>query len=256
MQTFFPEHELADRVYEVDIPPDALAVDAEEIERVLGYPRGRTPAHLRLMIDEVLSVLPDKCAVGAGYRIVGIRAEPGRRNGLYVGDVFFEVQEIVTGLLRKAEEAALFVCTIGPRMEEWSHQIHDEGNILKSFLIDTAASVAAECTANVLHDHIGLAMAQRGLKITNRYSPGYCNWSVAEQHRLFSLLPKGFCGIRLTESALMIPIKSISGIIGIGSSVKRVDYTCDTCGVKDCTYRSTRPKTSAKKPASARLRSR
>lgn len=256
MQTLFPEHEGADRVYQVNIPPDALAVDAEEIERVLGYPQGTTPVHLRLMIDEVLSVLPDKCTIGAGYRIVGLRREPGRRDGLYAGGVFLEVQDIVAGLLRKAEEAALFVCTIGPRMEEWSHQIHGEGNILKSFLIDTAASVAAECAANTLHDHIDLAMTQRGLKVTNRYSPGYCNWSVAEQHRLFSLLPKGFCGITLTDSALMIPIKSISGIIGIGPSVKRVDYTCDTCGVKDCTYRSTRPKTSAKKPASARLRSR
>lgn len=252
----FPERERADRTYQVDIPSAALAVDPEEIERDLGYPQGRIPAHLRLMINDVLSLLPEKCSVGAGYRIVRASRDPGRRDGLYAGGVFFEVQSIVAGLLRKADEAALFVCTIGPRMEQWSRELQREGNVLLAFLVDTVASVAVENAADLLHDHIGLAMEQRGLKTTNRYSPGYCNWSVAEQHRLFSLLPAGFCGITLTESALMVPIKSISGIIGIGPAVKRVEYTCDVCGVKDCTYRSTRTKAPAKKPASTQLRAR
>jgi hypothetical protein len=40
----------------------------------------------------------------------------------------------------------------------------------------------------------------------------------------------------------MMPIKSISGIIGVGREVKYREYLCDTCGVKDCTYRSKRIK--------------
>ncbi|MHB8579979.1 MAG: vitamin B12 dependent-methionine synthase activation domain-containing protein [Ignavibacteriaceae bacterium] len=83
-------------------------------------------------------------------------------------------------------------------------------------------------------------MLKRGMKITNRYSPGYCNWNVSEQHLFFSLLPQNFCGITLTESSLMLPVKSISGIIGIGSNVKYSKYFCDKCGVKDCTYRTYR----------------
>jgi hypothetical protein len=81
-------------------------------------------------------------------------------------------------------------------------------------------------------------MFQNQLNITNRYSPGYCNWSVSEQKLLFSFLPDGFCGIKLNDSALMTPIKSISGIIGIGQNVKMNEYNCNHCGVKDCTYRS------------------
>ena len=32
-------------------------------------------------------------------------------------------------------------------------------------------------------------IAARGLRITNRYSPGYCDWRVSEQQSLFRLLP-------------------------------------------------------------------
>jgi hypothetical protein len=57
---------------------------------------------------------------------------------------------------------------------------------------------------------------------------------VKDQFKLFSLLPENFCGIRLTDSALMIPIKSVSGIIGIGENVERKNYPCEICNMKDC----------------------
>ena len=93
-----------------------------------------------------------------------------------------------------------------------------EGDAALSYLVDTVASVTEEQATDVLHDHIEKQMQMQGLKITNRYSPGYCDWSVSEQHLLFSFLPANFCGITLTESSLMVPIKSVSGIIGIGKS--------------------------------------
>jgi cobalamin-dependent methionine synthase I len=81
-----------------------------------------------------------------------------------------------------------------------------------------------------------------GKKITNRYSPGYCGWDVAEQHKLFQLIPDNYCGIHLTPSALMDPVKSISGMIGIGENVRSNPYTCKMCDMKDCVYRRVREK--------------
>lgn len=128
-------------------------------------------------------------------------------------------------------------------MESWSKSLLNGGDIMLSYIVDIAASVTAESVTNLLHDRIKNEMLELGLNITNRYSPGYCNWSVAEQHLLFSFFPERFCGVTLTESALMIPIKSVSGIIGVGAGVKWKDYICDKCGVKDCTYRAIRLKT-------------
>lgn len=73
--------------------------------------------------------------------------------------------------------------------------------------------------------------------ITNRFSPGYCHWNVSDQHKLFSLFDEAPRGVTLTDSALMNPVKSISGVIGICENVKYKDYHCRLCKSKDCTYR-------------------
>lgn len=125
-------------------------------------------------------------------------------------------------------------------MEEWSNKLLVDENPLLSYLVDTVASVTAENVTNVLHDHIGIKMRAEGKKITNRYCPGFRNWSVSGQQKLFSFFPKDFFGVSLKESSLMIPIKSVSGIIGIDADVKRIAYICNTCGIKDCTYRTIR----------------
>ncbi|MCC8144566.1 MAG: hypothetical protein LUD02_05030 [Tannerellaceae bacterium] len=75
---------------------------------------------------------------------------------------------------------------------------------------------------------------QVGYSLTNPYSPGYCSWPVSDQHTLFSFLPAGFCGITLTGSSLMLPIKSVSAIVGVGEQIQRVPYGCSQCNMKDC----------------------
>jgi hypothetical protein len=55
-------------------------------------------------------------------------------------------------------------------------------------------------------------------------------------------MPENYCGIKLTPSALMDPVKSISGIIGIGKDVKNNPYICRLCNQNDCVYRSIREK--------------
>jgi cobalamin-dependent methionine synthase I len=76
---------------------------------------------------------------------------------------------------------------------------------------------------------------------TNRYSPGYCHWNVSDQHHLFSLFPPAPCGVTLTHSALMNPVKSISGVIGIGKEVSYRDYPCALCQSLNCIYRRVKP---------------
>ena len=80
-------------------------------------------------------------------------------------------------------------------------------------------------------------IAKKKMKCTNRFSPGYCGWNIKGQKELFSLLPENYCKISLTNSFLMNPVKSISGIIGIGKKVEWKDYQCTLCGKKDCPYR-------------------
>ncbi len=213
-----------------------LTVDRAGIVSVLGYRPDAMPEHFGEMLDEALARASVLCRPRAGYRLVPARRTEGRFDALTVGAHVFAVQKIVAGALGRAEQAAVFAATIGPAFEEWARSTMADDPAL-GFIADAVGSAVAEALADRLHDQVEAAMAARDWKITNRYSPGYCGWSVAEQHALFGLLPEAFCGVTLGESALMHPVKSVSGIIGVGAAVKYTDYLCDVCNQRDCTYR-------------------
>ncbi len=222
---------------EVKINFEKLVIDKNEIGISLGYSAGKTPSYFMNMIDEVVEKLSLYCKPRGGYKIFNIDSPRIKPDGIYINNTFYKMDKIITGQIKKSEKVAVFVCTIGSAMELWSKELFSQGNPMLGYIVDTVASAAIESTADYLHNIIGNVMLNEELKITNRYSPGYCNWSVTDQHLLFSLLPENFCGISLSESALMLPIKSISGVIGIGRNVKKMKYICDKCGVQDCTYR-------------------
>jgi cobalamin-dependent methionine synthase I len=90
---------------------------------------------------------------------------------------------------------------------------------------------------DIIHESLVQDMRIMGLNVSNRYSPGYCSWDVSEQQKLFSFFPEKFAGIALSDSCLMNPIKSISGIAGIGHGIKHLGYACDGCTQVDCVFR-------------------
>ena len=229
--------ETGNNIYEVEITPDLLRISKSEIELSIGYPENTLPEYFNSIIKDITGRFSELCEIKAGYRIAGMNKPGDRSDGLIIENIFFETDRIVVSQIKKSGQAAIFACTIGSKMERWSKQLLAEGDPAKSYLVDCMASLAVESAVNSLHDFIGKQMKEQGLKITNRYSPGYCKWPVNDQHNLFSLLPDNFCGIKLNESALMSPIKSVSGIIGIGKDVEWREYLCDKCGVNDCTHR-------------------
>ena len=152
----------------------------------------------------------------------------------------FHPGTIIVKMLKGSEKFLFFVATAGPGPEQLSKKLMAEGQYLEGFLVDLIGSSLADAAAQHVHDVIKEAMGQSGLLISNRYSPGYCGWKGDEQQKLFSFFPEGICGISLTESSLMTPIKSVSGLVGAGPDVKFRDYTCEICSMKDCSFRRTR----------------
>ncbi|MGD1044577.1 MAG: vitamin B12 dependent-methionine synthase activation domain-containing protein [Bacteroidota bacterium] len=240
----FHQLALGENTFQVEIPLEYISIDKKEIAFALGYTNGMLPEHFDEMIDGVMSRTPELCKVQTGFRLLNIDTTVGRKANIRVGEIDFHTQQIVALQLRHADQIVFFLCSIGSGMEQWSKQCAREGDQTMSYFVDTVASFAVETAVDVLHDHLTQYLKTQGLNVTNRYSPGYCDWSVEEQHKLFSFFPKGFCGVSLTDSALMIPIKSISGIIGVGKNAEYTPYFCDACGRKDCTYKAFREKRS------------
>ena len=146
----------------------------------------------------------------------------------------FDMGNIILRQLRGSEAYALFMCTAGEEFEAFQQRLKTEGDMVRVFIADTLGSVIAEKCADEMETCLQLSIDKLGWKHTNRFSPVYCGWHVSEQQKLFPLFDGHTCGITLTASSLMVPIKSVSGIIGLGREVRKLDYTCGLCTFEKC----------------------
>ena len=213
-----------------------LTVNPHDTAPLLGY-EDVLPADVLAIVEEVMHETADCFDICGGYQIFDQIAFIKDGSCIRIADVDFTPQKIVFHQLKHSEQIAVFVCTAGAGISQWSNQMM-ENDPLKGFIADILGSVVVETAIEAIQNKLKDEMTQAGLKITNRYSPGYCGWATDEQHKLFSLLPMDNCGVQLTESALMLPIKSVSGFIGIGANVNFHPYTCQLCDATFCVYRN------------------
>ena len=146
----------------------------------------------------------------------------------------FDMGNIILRQLRGSEAYALFVCTAGVEYEAYQQRLKVQGDMVRVFIADALGSVIAEKCADQMEIALQESIDKLGWKHTNRFSPGYCGWHVSQQQMLFPLFQEHTCGVTLTDSSLMVPIKSVSGIIGLGANVRKLDYTCGLCDFKQC----------------------
>jgi len=145
--------------------------------------------------------------------------------------------EVISELLEKANKVAVFVLTIGNYLEDAAAQLAKGGLVLQSAVLDAIGSDAVEKLADSVESQISEIAHNQGLTITRRFSPGYCDWNVNQQKMVFQAMKGDHAGVRLTDGCLMIPRKSISGIIGIGPSEIEKYTPCNTCDKYDCVGR-------------------
>ncbi len=203
----------------------------------MGYSPGTAPEPVSDLIKEVAEELMPLGGVNAEYNIFNRLSSDTNNKSIEIEGVVFEVKPIIFSQIKKAQWAALFICTAGAEVGLRSRRSMNEGDLLRGYVYDVIGSEVVENAADRMQDELRLEVGAMGLKITNRFSPGYCGWDVAEQHKLFSFFPDNYCGITLTESALMNPVKSVSGLIGIGREVRYAPYQCHLCDDKNCIYR-------------------
>ena len=148
-----------------------------------------------------------------------------------VGDVYL-----------KAEHLALFAVTLGDATSRAITHAFETRDFALASMLDAAASESADALAALAERRYEALLRERGWMRTDggvlRYSPGYCGWHVSGQHRLFAYLQPQRIGITLTESSLMQPLKSVSGVIiaarkGAHEFAPTYDF-CDACDTFEC----------------------
>jgi len=214
-----------------------LKLNVPHIERVIGYNDGESHESISELISELLKETSENCNLSAEYRIFTVVRFNEMEKSVEINNIKFQINKIIHRQLKKSDSIAVFLCTAGEETGARSRKAMKDGDMLTGYILDLIGSEIAEAAADLMQERLQEAMTASDWNITNRFSPGYCGWDVAEQHKLFQLMPDNFCGIKLNASALMDPEKSVSGFIGIGRNVKRHPYTCHLCDMKECIYR-------------------
>ena len=146
-----------------------------------------------------------------------------------------QVGRIISRQLRGSSAFAFFVATAGMAFERFQQRLTQENDMVRVFLADAIGSVIAEKAADRMEESLQRCIDSYGWRHTNRFSPGYCGWHVSQQQLLFPMFGiEHPCDVHLTPSSLMVPIKSVSGVVGLGKDVRKLEYTCGLCNFKDC----------------------
>jgi hypothetical protein len=214
-----------------------LNIDLNQIEKVLGYGEGDDREIVNSVVNEILSDPELLLNIRAEYRIFDNIEFVDIDKSLNINDINFQIHKLIYRQLKKTDSLVIFLITAGEEIGIRTRKAMSAGDPLTGYIYDIIGSIIVDAAADLMQSELEKTILLSGKKITNRYSPGYCGWDVSEQHKLFRLVPENYCGIRLTDSALMDPVKSISGIIGIGKNVKYNPSTCSLCDMKNCAFR-------------------
>jgi hypothetical protein len=190
---------------------------------------------VRLFSKKMSSMLAPKLY----YRISKIDSAADGRIDLSSGIAFFSSK--LSKVMMSCEEAVCFIATIGKDIDREIIRLTENNHLSDAYIFDVIGSVLVESIVNNFWIDMKKKYQKTGQTVSLRFSPGYCDWSVKGQQKLFHFFDLKPAFVKLNDSCLMSPRKSISGIFGI-SHPHTTDYVesynpCRSCQKKDCAER-------------------
>ncbi len=103
----------------------------------------------------------------------------------------------------------IYIITVGSEVQDWATS---KNNIVESFWADEIQKILLNSAVDYIYTKLNQLI---GSKIVSEMNPGSLqDWPIQEQVKIFTLLGnvEDEIGVRLTDSFLMVPVKSVSGI--------------------------------------------
>jgi hypothetical protein len=176
---------------------------------------------LQALIAQVESLAHPKALVAVSF-------VTGRSENFIELDGVKMVSRVMPRKLKDVHRAFPYVATCGTEAEQWAKGIADP---LWSWWADEIMMRLLRAATDNLHEHL-----KRNLMLgeISSMNPGSLpDWPIEEQPKLFSLLggAREKTGVRLTDSMLMLPAKSVSGVY---FESERNFENCELCARANC----------------------
>jgi len=222
-----------------------LKIDEEEVLRYQGYHRnkaGKTDEMIlettRKEIEQGYCLFEPK-GIYSKLMIRNISSE-GRinlENGLYL-----ETNNSMINLLRGTSYLAFGLSTVGNCLEEKVAELFAKNEYPKAMALDAVGTVASKFLSNYIQSLICQEAKEQNFQTTKYFSPSSGDWNINQQKIIFQIIPADKIGVKLTESYMMVPKKSLSWVIGIGKEIiipSKGDDSCKICLAENCQFRKT-----------------
>ena len=140
-------------------------------------------------------------------------------------------------LLKHCEACYILAATLGLEADRMIHgaQMRHMGEAL---YLDACANVLIEEVCDEVEQVLAPLFGEEQF-MTMRYSPGYGDVPLAIQGDLLNVLnTQKVIGLTVSKSNMLLPLKSITAIIGVSSQKEKREKNCSNCMMHaKCAYR-------------------
>jgi len=186
--------------------------------------RGGWAERFTRLVQEAEAIARPRALYGVAY------VDSKNEAGVVVDGVRFD-SRVLRVNLDKTHRVFPFLGTCGTELHEWAAAQED---ILQRYYADEIAEAALRQALGVLREHL---KERYRLGRTSTMSPGSLpDWPIQAQRSLFALFGnmERLLGVRLTDSLLMVPSKSVSGI---RFPTEQTFASCQLCPREGCPSR-------------------
>jgi hypothetical protein len=215
---------------------DVNAIEAlrERTLRKLGYRSG-------LGVDPIIVGSLDKALVTATrvaklkgiYRVLPVLGTSKSGVETPAGVIRSAMFSHLVDICRGKPSVVFMIATIGGEFEEIGRA---NSSVFNQLIYDAVGSELTEMMADQLEADCRGKVDSSGLRLSSRFSPGYCDWSLEGQRAIFSSLDANLINVRLTSHLVMVPNKSVSAIAVVSGEMP-VQAPCAFCTSGHCPWR-------------------
>lgn len=180
-----------------------FTISIEDIIKRFNIEDDEDKARIQSLSDEALKIGSPKGMYAEAF------IEHRDEKSITTGPVTF-ISRVMCINLSEVYRIYPYVVTCGTELEEWSDSL---GDPLENFWADTIKQATLTQAVKYLNEHV---KSKFYLGKISSMNPGSLeDWPLSEQKKLFSLLgnTQEKIGVQLTDSFLMLPVKSVSGIL-------------------------------------------
>lgn len=187
------------------------------------------PENMQELIDETRDLFLDNAAIIIKYAYYEI--EKKEKDTIYIKDSPFHLTgSLLPEILKECDKLCLYLLNVDgyDKIQKLC-----EDDIMLSYFADAWGTAYAESADTFFFKELTEEISKNNKYPTISHNPGQHLFPLDNQKTFFELLHPEELNLKLTASNLMLPSKSISGVIGISDKPQDLSkVSCDYCNMR------------------------